>query len=159
MSQSTPTVELYVRSLSAGDDQARISDTLSRLADLAAEDVIEDYEVHVWGGGLSLEPEITGTDAGAFIRETAASFREWAHETGRELSGFETETVHSAMTGRTHRNLSVPTMAICERTDGDVTWVAPCTDGDSVHSVGDYIATLEREQESASEKLAIRADD
>lgn len=160
MTQSTPTVELYVRSLAAGDNQARISDTLSRLADLDAEGVIEDYEVHVWGDGVSLDSEITGTEAGSFIRETAAAFREWAHDTGRELSGFETETTHSAMTGRTHRNLSVPTMAVCERVDDEVTWVAPCTDGDAVHSVGDYVSTLEREGEPAApEKLAVRADD
>ncbi|WP_254535426.1 HTH domain-containing protein [Halomarina litorea] len=160
MSHPTPTVEVYVRSLAAGDNQARISDTLSRLADLSAEDVIEGYEVHVWGEGVSLDPEITGTEAGSFIRETAAAFREWAHETGRDLSGFETETTHSAMTGRTHRNLSVPTMAICEKVDDEVTWVAPCTDGDSVHTVSDYVDTLEREGEPAArEELAVRADD
>jgi hypothetical protein len=160
MSEAAPTVEVYVRTLAAGDNQSRISETLSTLANLSGEGVIDDYEVHVWGEGVSLDPEITGTEAGSFIRETAAEFREWAQETDRELTGFETKTTHSAMTGRSHRNLSVPTMAICERTDEEVTWVAPCTDGDVVHTVGDYVSELERDGETAeSEALAARADD
>lgn len=82
------TATLYVRSLAAGDNHARIEETLSRLDDLESNGTIDDYTVHVWGEGVSLDPRIADTDAGGFIRERVAAFREWAYETGRTLTGF-----------------------------------------------------------------------
>lgn len=136
-------VELFVRSLAAGDSQARVGATIERLDELLDAGAIDGYDVHLWGTGVSLDPRIVGTETGSFIRERVASFQEWAHESGRELPGFEVETRSSAMTGRVHRNVAVPTMAICERHDGVVEWVAPCADEAGTTTVEDRLAALE----------------
>lgn len=142
-SDARRTVDLYVRSLAAGDNHARIEETLSRLAALERAGTIDEYDLHVWGDGVSLDPRITDTDAGAFIRERVTAFREWAHETGHELVGFAERTTHSAMTGRTHRNVTVPAMALCEYRDGDIEWVAPCKDQvGAMTTVADRLAAL-----------------
>lgn len=138
------TATLYVRSLAAGDNHARIEETLSRLDDLESNGTIDDYTVHVWGEGVSLDPQITETDAGGFIRERVAAFREWAHETGRTLTGFREHTTRSAMTGRVYCNLRLPAMVLAERRGEDIEWVSPCEDEDSEPTtVVDRLATLE----------------
>lgn len=152
-SESPHVVELYVRSLAAGDSQARVEETLSRLRDLESDGAIDDYDVHVWGDGVALDSQVTETDAGAFIRERVAAFREWAHEADRDLAGFDERTTHSAMTGRAHRNLSVPAMALCERRGEDIEWVAPCEDDGTV-TVGDRLDALEEETVSDPEVVA-----
>lgn len=39
-------VELYVRSLAAGDDQSRLEEALSRLESLVEAERIDDYGIH-----------------------------------------------------------------------------------------------------------------
>lgn len=135
--------ELYVRSLAADDSQVQIEEALSRLEELESAGTIDDYAVHVWEKGISLDPQIVATDAGAFIRDRVAAFREWSRETGRALPGFAERTTRSAMTGRTHQNLTVPTIALCERHGEEIVWVAPCENADgTVTTVADRLAAL-----------------
>jgi hypothetical protein len=159
-SDSSLTVDLYVRSLAVGDGSARIEETLSRLEDLESEGAIDDYAVHVWGEGVSLDPRIAETEAGSFIREHVAAFREWARDTGRTLTGFREHTTNSAMTGRVHRNLRVPAMALCKRRDDEIEWVAPCDDDGETTTVADRLAAIEEDADpSSGRRLTAPADD
>lgn len=153
--ETPPTVELYVRSLAGGDSQARVGEALSRLETLEREGAVADYDVHVWGEGLSLDPAVTATDAGAFIRERVAAFREWAREADRELAGVEERTVHSAITGTTTRNVSLPAMALCERRDGAIEWVAPSTGPEGTTTVADRLAALGSAADAPSPPAAV----
>lgn len=136
------TIELYARSLAAGDNQARLVDALSRLEALDDSGIIDDYELYVWGDGVCLDSSVVETDAGSFIRERVASFREWAHETDTELIGFADRTRQSAITGRVRENIVVPALAVCERSGEDIECVAPCAVDEEVVSVADRLSAI-----------------
>lgn len=144
--ESSHIVEVYVRSLASGDQQAQIRESRRRLEELVDTDVIDEYEIHVWGDGVCLDSPLVETETGAFIRERVAAFREWAHETGHELVGFANRTTRSAITGRVNENVVVPTMAACERRGDVIKRVAPSrSDADgTLTTVADLLSTLER---------------
>ncbi|MFD1514762.1 HTH domain-containing protein [Halomarina rubra] len=155
----TLTLELYVRSLSAEAGTARVAAVLDRLARLDETDRIDGYEVVVWGDGVSLDDRVLATDAARTIRDAVGELRAWAEETGRDLPGFEERTVRSAVTGEVRHNLTVPTIALAERRDGAVTWVAPCHD-DGVHTVAERLGDISRGRErSARDAVVLEADD
>jgi hypothetical protein len=91
---------------------------------------------------VCLDSPVIETDAGSFIRERVAMFREWAHKTDTELIGFTDRTRQSAITGRVCENIVVPALAICERSGEDIEWVAPCEADEGVVSVADRLSAI-----------------
>lgn len=111
-SEGLHTVNLYVRSLAAGDSRARIADVLSQLEELERTGPIDEYEVHVWGDGVCLDSAVTETTLGASMREQIAALREWATRTNCELTEFANWTRRSAISGEVHRYIVFPSMAL-----------------------------------------------
>lgn len=155
----TPTLELYVRSLSADAGTSLVRDVLDRIARLEADGVIDGYEVTVWGDGVSLDDRVLATDAARTIHDHVEEFREWAEETGRTLTGFETRDTRSSVTSEVWRNLTVPTVALAERHGEALSWVAPCHDG-TPHSVSERLDQLaEGRAGPPRRQYALEADD
>lgn len=161
--RSSRTIELYVRSLSSGTG-VQVEAMIDRLESFATDGEIEDYAVTVWGSRVSTDPAVARTDAGGSIRERIVEFKQWATERGTTLEGgFDRETVHSAITGETHEFISLPSVAIACRRDGELEWVAPSTPAEETEPVTpmDRITTLttERQESEPSERATIPSDD
>lgn len=139
-----PKIELFVRSLSADETQPRLEQLIDRLESLDAAGHIATYEIHVWGDRVSRSPIVAQTDAGAFIRNRVIEFREWAADVGVSLpGGFESTSLHSAITGQTHEYITLPSVALAERNgDGRLRAVAPRADEDGVTTVSDHLDSL-----------------
>jgi hypothetical protein len=146
---NSPALELYVRSLSAHAETSRLRGVLDRLDRLDTADVIDGYGVTVWGDGVSLDDRVQRVAAARSIRETVEELRAWADATGRDLQGFAVHETRSAMTGEVHRNLTVPTVALVERRDDEVAFVAPCHD-DVTHTVAERLDRLAGGREEAT---------
>lgn len=160
--RSSTTIELYVRSLSSGTG-VQVEGMIDHLETYVTDGAIDDYTVMVWGSRVSTDPAIARTDAGAAIREQVVEFKQWATECGATLEGgFERETVHSAITGETHEFISLPSVALACRRDGELEWVVPSTAGEATAPVTpmDRITSLTNERQSEpSERATIPSDD
>lgn len=161
--RSSTTVELYVRSLSSGTG-VRVEKMIDHLEAFATDGEIDDYSVTVWGSRVSTDPAVARTDAGAAIRERIVEFKQWATECGTTLEGgFERETVHSAITGETHEFISLPSVALACRNDGELEWVAPSTPTEKTEPVTpmDRITQLtnERQESEPRERAVVPSDD
>ncbi|MFC7153970.1 HTH domain-containing protein [Halomarina halobia] len=156
------TVELFVRSLTSSERQAGLSAAIDRLSRLESEGHIDGFAVRVWGDGVCLSGPAAETETAAEIRERVEEFAEWAEASGVELPGFERRETRSMVTDRCHENLTLPVMALADRTDDDLTFVAPCVDGGTVRTVGDRLATLAGEDAKRARGrsgASIQADD
>lgn len=161
--RSSTTIELYVRSLSSGAG-VRVETMIDRLEAFTTDGEIDDYAVTVWGSRVSTDPAVARTDTGAAIRERVVEFKQWATERGATLEGgFERETVHSAITGETHEFISLPSVALACRRDGELEWVAPSTTGEGTAPTTpmDRITrlTTERQESEPSERATVPSDD
>jgi hypothetical protein len=135
-------VELFVRSLSPAD-RSPTETQLHRLRRLADEDAV-DLSVSVWGREVGLSTTAARTDAGEFVLDRVAAFREWAdaHDVCVETF-FETREVDSGLTGESYTALVLPVVCLAEYRDDEVHHVAPYTTGSAVHTVADRISALE----------------
>jgi hypothetical protein len=157
--ETAPVLELYVRSLSADAGTSRLRDVLDRLDRLDASGAIESYDVTVWGDGVSLDERVQTVDAARSVRETVEALRAWADATDRDLPGFAVRETESAVTGEVRRNLTVPTLAVVERRDEAVSFVAPCHD-DVTHTVDERLARLaDGPDEPDRDRIVLEADD
>lgn len=118
MIEEDPTVrvELYVRSL-APDSGERQDAVAARVAGLSEQEAVDGYEVEVWGNAVPLDVDHP-------LAETVARFREWAREADVELLGLEERSTGTLVDER-QVVLSLPTMALAEYRDGDLSCVAP----------------------------------
>lgn len=122
------TLELYVRSLSSGAG-VQVESLIDRLDTFATEGYIDDYTVTVWGERVSTGPTVAKTDSGASIRRRITEFRQWANQHDVTLEGgFDRQTVHSSITGKTHEFITLPSVTLAARRDGDLEWVVPSSD-------------------------------
>lgn len=161
--ESTTTVELYVRSLSSGTG-VPVEAIIDHLDVFETDGQIDDYTITVWGSRVSTDRTVAHTDAGAFIRNRVAEFKQWATESGSTLNGgFDRETVHSAITGETHEFIPLPSVALACRRDGELEWVVPSTDTEGVDPVTpmDQITQFMNEHQEAetSERAVVPSDD
>jgi len=136
-------VELFVRSLSPKTGRSPATAQLDRLRRLADEDVV-DLSVTVWGREVGLSTTAARTDAGEFVLDRVANFREWAddHDVCVEAF-FETREVESGLTGESYTALVLPVACLAEYRDGELVHVAPYTTDSAVHTVSDRVTTLE----------------
>lgn len=136
-------VELHVRSLApraGGRQQERVIDRLDHLESAGR---VDEATVDVWGRQVGLSSAAARTDAGRYVLDRVESFREWADETGRSVeSFFETRRVSSDITDEEYVALVLPSLTLAEYRDGDLAYVAPCSDGDEVTTVPDRLDVL-----------------
>lgn len=136
------TIDLFVRSLADQDTSPQLPALLDRLECLTEAGELDDYDVHVWGERISTDDAVSRTGAGARIRNRIIEFREWASDLGYELSGgFERRSIHSAITGETNEHITLPTVALCERSGETIETVVPHESGDGVVTVADYLSS------------------
>jgi hypothetical protein len=146
------TLTLYVRSLAPAGLQSHHETVFERLDGLKAAGVIDDYSVRVWGKSVSPDAA-EWTDSGQAIWEQLARFREWADDNDASLrSFFDEEAVHSELTGQTYTRVLLPTMTLAEYEGDELRFVAPCSDGETVHTVADRLDELTTLAESEVER-------
>lgn len=137
------TVELYVRSLTPRGHSQQES-AIERLERLSEAGVLSEFAVEVWGRQVDLSGAAARTDAGQFVLDRVEQFREWARRTGRSVdSFFETRSVESSIRDQEYAALVLPELTLAEYRGGELAFVAPCSDGDAVCTVGDRIDDLE----------------
>lgn len=158
---SSRTLELFVRSLSSGATGVRIESIIEQLNLLQGEGLFDDYTVTIWGQRLSTDSAISRTTKGAFIHHRITEFRQWAHEHDAVLEGgFETRTIHSAITDETHEFITLPSLALTSRINGNLEWVVPSSQtGEPVTTVRDRLLTLSQGEFQSPEGSTARVVD
>lgn len=141
---STPTVELYVRTLAPRAARDRLERVVARLESLESADAIGEFSVRVTGKAIPATPAETVTDYGAFLCNRVAVFQEWADRSGNSIAArFERRSVHSQFTGEDYNAIVWPDLVLAEYVEGDLRFVAPCeADGETV-TIEDRLQTLE----------------
>jgi hypothetical protein len=157
MSEDTSTthIELYVRSMlpdGANERQEAVIDRLERLDD---DDEIEGFNVVVWGKQIAPESAAAGTEEGTYILNRVAEFKQWALSNNVSLESFyQTTEVESEVTEEAYDAMVLPVMGLAEYRDGELAHVAPCTEGDIVHTIMDRLERLDGGQESEISRSA-----
>jgi hypothetical protein len=147
-----PQIELYVRSLLPNGAQARQEAVIERLERLDADGVIGGFSVIVWGKQIARESAGAHTDEGRYILNRVAEFRQWALSNNVSLESFyQTREVGNDATGEEFTATVLPVMGLAEYQDGELGHVAPCTEGDVVHTITDRLDRLEQGEPSALE--------
>ncbi|MFB6082949.1 MAG: HTH domain-containing protein [Halorientalis sp.] len=140
------TVDLHVRSLTPRAGHGRQEAVIERLERLADTGQIDEFSVQVWGRQVSPSTAAARTDAGQNVLNRVEQFRDWAADTDRSISSFfETRQVSSEMTDESYVALVLPMFTLAEYHDDELAFVAPCSDGDGVHTVTDRLDVLESE--------------
>lgn len=140
---STVTLELYVRSLACRGGQDLQDSVIERLDQLAANGTIDDYTIELWGDRIPTGGAIAETETCQQLQERIEAFLDWAERTGVEFRGcFDTEQVYSEFTDERYQAIELPQRALAEYHDGTLTWVAPCVDQDTVYTVSDRLNML-----------------
>ncbi|MFB6074181.1 MAG: HTH domain-containing protein [Haloarculaceae archaeon] len=154
----TPQIELYVRSLLPDGAHERQEDVVDRLQRLDREGRIENFSVIVWGKQVSRESAAAHTEEGQYILNRVAEFKQWALSNNVSLESFyQTVDVASEVTDESYTAITLPVMGLAEYRDGELTHVAPCTKGETVHSIIDRLERLENGEPSAIEEEASAA--
>ncbi|WP_276272608.1 HTH domain-containing protein [Haloarcula litorea] len=154
--QSTaPRLELYVRSLlpdGASERQEAVIDQLDRLD---REDEIEGYNVVVWGKQVAPESAAANTEEGRYVLNRVAEFKQWALSNNVSLESFyQTTTVESEVTDGAYDAMVLPVMGLAEYNEGELIHVAPCTEGDVVHTIMDRLERIEDGEPPALDQRA-----
>jgi hypothetical protein len=139
----TPRLELYVRSLHPDGAHERQEAAIETLERLDEDDRIADFSVVVWGKQVAPETAASRTREGEFMLNRIAEFKQWALSNGVSLESFYQERrVDSPVSEDPHTVVTLPVMGLAEYRDGELEHVAPCTDGDAVHTVTDRLDEL-----------------
>jgi len=158
MSQTEPYIELYVRSMlpdGAGSRQEAVIDTLD---ELERADEIAGYNVIVWGKQIAPESTAANTDEGRYILNRVAEFKQWALSNNVSLESFYQQTsVDSEVTDSAYEAMVLPVMGLAEYDGDELAHVAPCTKGETVHTITDRLETLEAGEPSALEQQTAEA--
>ncbi|MFC6973835.1 HTH domain-containing protein [Halomicroarcula sp. GCM10025709] len=145
-----PHIELYVRSMLPDGAHERQEAVLDRLDRLDREDEIEGFNVVVWGKQIAPESAAANTEEGKYILNRVAEFKQWALSNNVSLESFyQSGEVESEVTDEAYDAMVLPVMGLAEYRDGELSHVAPCTEGDVVHTIMDRLEAIEDGRESA----------
>jgi hypothetical protein len=137
-------VELYVRSLLAGQARSQQDEVIERLGALEDADVIDEYQLVIWGRQAPASPAETRTDAGLFTLNRVAVFSEWASANDLSVDEqFERRTVDSTITGESYQAVRFPVMTLAEYHGTDLAFVAPANGPETTHTVQDRLDAIE----------------
>lgn len=152
MTGGQPTVELFVRSLQPAAGAGRQDRIVERLDRLAAEGVIADYEVTVWGRQASRASPLAETEAGRAVIEQIDAIENWAADAGVGVdSVFESRVVENELAGQSYVTTVLPQLLLAERVDGDLRFVTPHEREEGVCTVADRLARLEARADVSAE--------
>ncbi|MFB6307955.1 MAG: HTH domain-containing protein, partial [Haloarculaceae archaeon] len=85
-------------------------------------------------------------------------FKQWALSNNVSLESFyQTRPVDSEVTDSPRTAMTLPVMGLAEYADGELVHVAPCTKGDTVHTIMDRLDRLEAGEPSALEQESTTA--
>ena len=158
MSQSAPYIELYVRSLLPDGAGARQDAVIDELDELARDDEIAGYDVVVWGKQVAPRSAGADTEEGRYILNRVAEFKQWALSNNVSLESFyQRTTVESEATDGAYDAVVLPVMGLAEYRGGELAHVAPCTKGETVHTIADRLESLDAGVPSALERDAATA--
>ncbi|MFC7077498.1 HTH domain-containing protein [Haloarcula halophila] len=144
-----PHVELFVRSMLPDGANERQEAVLDRLERLDREDEIADYNVVVWGKQIAPESAAARTPEGKYILNRVAEFKQWALSNNVSLESFyQTTDVESEVTEEAYTAMVLPVMGLAEYREAELSHVAPCTEGDVVHTIMDRLDAIEDGRES-----------
>lgn len=135
MSSDPPRVELYLRSLAPTASRAPQDEIVRRLEDLEAAGKIRGYTVRLCGDCVCPEAATADSEPGRRLLSRYRSFEAWAGEHDRELSSFEERDIDSLLTGTSITGIVFPQITLAEFEDGDLTFVAPSSNGADETSV------------------------
>lgn len=162
MTGTGPRIELYVRSLLPDGAHPRQEAVIERLERLEATDDIESYTVVVWGKQIARQSAGAHTEAGEYVLNRVAEFEQWALSNNVSLESFHQEqTVDNETSDDVVEAIVLPVMGLAEYRDGELAHVAPCTVGETVHTIVDRLDRIERGEPSALEadrSLSILSD-
>ncbi len=122
----------------------RVEEVADRLERLRAGDDLAAVDVEQW------PLECGHVFDARSRRDLVDDLRSWADGYGYSLEpAFRTHTVTQSMVGepRTEERLRVPLVTLLVSDDDGLAWVAPCTEGDEVHTVEECVRTLEENGE------------
>ena len=149
----TPHIELYVRSLLPNGAHERQEAVIERLERLSREDHVADFSVIVWGKQVARDSAAAHTEEGQYILNRVAEFKQWALSNNVSLESFyQTTTVDNEVTEDSYTAITLPVMGLAEYHTGELQHVAPCTNGDIVHTIMDRLERLENGEPSALER-------
>ncbi|MDG5776352.1 HTH domain-containing protein [Haloarculaceae archaeon H-GB2-1] len=139
-----PRIELYVRSLLPDGAHERQEAVIERLEEMDARGDVEGFSVIVWGKQLARDTAATRTDEGRYILNRVAEFQQWALSNNVSLDSFcQTHAAETEVSDEPKTAITLPVMGLAEYQDGELQHVAPCTKGDSVHTIMDRLKKLE----------------
>lgn len=137
--RTTPSVELFVRSLSPTEKPA--SDHAKQVRHLESEGHVDTASVTVWGHEVDLSTP--APDTGQFILDRVATFRSWADDNGVTMKPFfEIREVQSTITCEEYAALRLPVCCLAEFENDELVHVAPYSTGEAICSVADRIRRL-----------------
>jgi hypothetical protein len=151
-SDQSPHIELYVRSLLPKGAHERQEAVIEQLERLEQQDTIEGFSVIVWGKQIARDSAAAHTEEGRYILNRVAEFKQWALSNNVSLKSFyQTTTVDNEVASESHNAMTLPVMGLAEYQDGELQHVAPCSNGDIVHTIMARLERLENGQPSALE--------
>ena len=154
MTRTDTRIELYVRSLLPDGAHDRQEAVIERLERLETEDRIDDFSVVVWGKQVARGSTAAHTEAGTYILNRVAEFKQWALSNNVSLGSFYQQgTVENETTEESYDTITLPVMGLAEYESGELVHVAPSTRGETVYTIQDRLDRLER-----SEPAAVEAD-
>jgi len=139
MSETPPRIEVFLRSLAPTESRERQERLVSRLRELDDDGRIEGVEYTLCGECVCPSLETAETDIAKLLLDRYQSFEEWAAENGRELVGFREKDTESLLTGTSVTGIVFPRVALAEYRNGEVTFVAPSTNGTDQTAVEDRL--------------------
>jgi hypothetical protein len=145
MERQSPRIELFCRSLAPSTGREQQDRIVQRLRTLDERDRIQGFEVVLCGECVCPRAATAETDPGEFLLDRYDGFQAWAEETDRTLVGFEKRNTKSMLTGTTVTGIVFPRLTLAEYRDGELTFVAPSSDGSEQTSVADRMGDYERE--------------
>ncbi|QIO24211.1 HTH domain-containing protein [Haloarcula sp. JP-L23] len=149
----TPHIELYVRSMLPNGAHERQEDAINQLHTLDEEGQIDSFNVIVWGKRIAPQSAAARTEEGKYILNRVAEFKQWSLSNNVSFDSFHQRTdVDAEVTESSYEAIVLPVMGLAEYTNNELTHVAPCTKGDTVHTIMDRLDRLEAGQPSALEQ-------
>jgi len=153
MSQPEPYVELYVRSMLPDGAGSRQEQVIDRLAELERREKIGGYNVVVWGKQIAPESAAANTEEGRYILNRVAEFKQWALSNNVSLESFYQQTsVDSEAADSASDAMVLPVMGLAEYDGSELAHVAPCTEGETVHTITDRLERLDAGDPAAPEQ-------
>jgi hypothetical protein len=137
-----PRIELYLRSLAPTTARKTQDAVIERLRQLDDRGRIRGFDVVLCGDCICPRSATADTPTGERLLEKYEALEAWATARDRELVGFEERDLNGVLTGTSITGIVFPQIVLGEFRDGDLSYVAPSTDGTRHVTVRDRLETL-----------------